>query len=77
MQCLVLRENGSFEYYSNYNMVSRSDPGEICERIERSDDSFLLMLKEGDLSVIKKVDYSWGNLISNSVASTVQSYDCR
>jgi hypothetical protein len=77
MQCLVLRENGSFEYYSNYNMVSKSEPGQICERIERSDDSFLLLLREGDFSVIKKVDYSKGNLIGNSVASTVSSYDCR
>jgi hypothetical protein len=32
---------------------------------------------EGELSVIKKVNYSWGNLIGNSVASTEQSYDHR
>lgn len=76
---LVLRENGSFEFYCNFNLVSMSEKAQICERIETDDDGYLLLMRGAtkEERILKEVGFSWGNLIGTSVASKVQTYDLR
>lgn len=76
---LVLRENGSFEFYCNFNLVSTSEKGQICERIECDDDGFLLLMwgETREERILKEIYFSWGNLVSTTVAHTFASFDLR
>lgn len=72
---VVVRADGSFEFYSDFNLVStsRSEQEELfCSRIEVDNESYYLLINkasEADKYTLYEFSLSWGNLLGMSVAT--------
>lgn len=73
----MIREDSTFEFYSEFNLVSFENKMQ-CLRVATDEDSILLQLKAAKQSittnVIKQISFTWGNLIGMSVADHVEEF---